>query len=201
MRADVFDDGPPGGGLDGAQEIARVNPPAGLRGERRASIGPLVAGLQPLGNLLLAVRLQCSAEAGGPRRTGIVRASRGRMTERKQRPTLRAVKDGGAAAAAKSATKKAPAKRAPRKVTPVSVTVAARSGDHRKLLAALANRIAQAIDDPKTAGPALAALIKQQRDLARDIQAIDAAAIKKKTLPPLSVIAMTPDEAWDESMI
>jgi hypothetical protein len=99
------------------------------------------------------------------------------------------------------AGEKAPAKRAPRKVTPVSVTAAARSGDRRQLLVAMGNRIAQAIDDPKTQATALAALIKQQRDIAAEIQALDAAAAEKKQPPPKSVIATTPDEAWDESMI
>lgn len=99
------------------------------------------------------------------------------------------------------AGEKAPAKGAPRKVTPKSVAAAAASGDHRQLLVALRNRIAQAIDDPKAAGPALAALIKQQRDIAADIQAIDTAAAEKKQPPPKSVIATTPDEPWDESMI
>ena len=84
------------------------------------------------------------------------------MTERR----LRAVKAG----------EKAPAKRAPRKAAPKSVAAAAASGDRRQLLVALRNRIAQAIDDPKTTGPALAALIKQQRDIAAEIQAIDLAA-------------------------
>lgn len=109
------------------------------------------------------------------------------VTERK----LRAVKAG----------EKAPVKRAPRKVVPKSVVAAARSGDRRQLLVALRNRIAQAIDEPKAAGPALAALIKQQRDIAAEIQAIDAAAKAKAAKPPKSVIARTPDEPWDESMI
>ena len=72
--------------------------------------------------------------------------------------------------------KKAPVKRAPRKAAPKSVVDAARSGDRRQLLVALQNRIAKAIDDPKAAGPALAALIKQQRDIAAEIHAIDSAA-------------------------
>lgn len=109
-------------------------------------------------------------------------------------PVLRAVKDS-------EPVKRTPSKRAPRKVTPVSVAAAARSGDRRQLLVALGNRIAQAIDDPKTQATALAALIKQQRDIAADIQAIDAAAAEKKAGPPPSVLATTPNEAWDESMI
>ena len=75
-----------------------------------------------------------------------------------------------------------------------------RTGNHRQLLVALRNRIAKAIDDPKTAGPALAALIRQQMDIAARIQAIDLAA-DTKTGRPKSVLADTPDEAWDESMI
>jgi hypothetical protein len=109
------------------------------------------------------------------------------MTERK----LRAVKAG----------EKAPTKRAPRKVTPKSVAAAVASGDRRQLLVALRNRIAQAIDDPRTAGPALAALIKQQRDIAAEIQAIDDTAAEKKQPAQRSAIADTPNEAWDESMI
>ncbi|WP_163890009.1 hypothetical protein [Mycolicibacterium hippocampi] len=97
---------------------------------------------------------------------------------------------------------KAPAKRTPRKAAPMSVVDAARSGDRRKLLVALQYRIAKAIDDPKTAGPAFAALIKQQRDIAAEIHAIDlAAAGSMSRTSPESVVATTPDEPWDESQI
>ncbi len=100
------------------------------------------------------------------------------------------------------AGEKAPTKRAPRKVVPKSVAAAAASGDRRQLLVALRNRIATAIDDPKTTGPALAALIKHQRALAAEIQAIDLAADAGSSRSgPKSAIATTPDEAWDESMI
>jgi hypothetical protein len=110
------------------------------------------------------------------------------VTERR----LRAVK----------AVEKAPAKRAPRKAAPKSVVAAAASGDRRQLLVALQDRIAKAIDDPKTAGPALAALIKQQRDIAAEIYAIDLAADAGSSRSgPKSAIATTPDEPWDESMI
>jgi hypothetical protein len=100
------------------------------------------------------------------------------------------------------AGEKVPAKRAPRKAAPKSVVDAARSGDRRQLLVALQYRIAKAIDDPKTAGPAFAALIKQQRDIAAEIQAIDLAAdAGSSNSGPQSVLATTPDEPWDESMI
>ena len=88
------------------------------------------------------------------------------MTERR----LRAVNAG----------EKAPAKRVAREVAPKSVVAAAASGDRRQLLVALQSRIAKAIDDPKTAGPALAALIKQQRDIAAEIHAIDLAAERRR---------------------
>lgn len=110
------------------------------------------------------------------------------MTERR----LRAV----------GAGEKAPAKRAPRKAAPKSVVDAARSGDRRQLLVALQYRIAKAIDDPKTIGPAFAALIKQQRDIAAEIHAFDLASeAASSTSGSKSAIATTPDEPWDESMI
>jgi hypothetical protein len=109
------------------------------------------------------------------------------VTERK----LRAVKAG----------EKAPAKRTPRKAAPKSVVAAARSGDRRQLFVALENRIAQAIDDPKTPAPALAALIRQQREISTEIQAIDLAAKTDLSSGAKSAIATTPDEPWDESMI
>lgn len=110
------------------------------------------------------------------------------VTERR----LRAVKTG----------EKAPAKRGPRKAAPKSVVDAARSGDRRQLLVALQYRIAKAVDDPKTAGPAFAALIRQQRDIAAEIAAIDLAAdAGSSRASSKSVIATTPDERWDESMI
>ncbi|MDF3339938.1 hypothetical protein P3H80_21055, partial [Mycolicibacterium septicum] len=110
------------------------------------------------------------------------------VTERK----LRAVEPG----------EKAPAKRTPRKVAPRSVEAAAKSGDLRQMLVALRNRIAKAVDDPKTPAPALAALIRQQMDIAARIQAIDLAADAFLSRPGSTpVIATTPDESWDESMI
>jgi hypothetical protein len=70
------------------------------------------------------------------------------------------------------------------------------------MLVALRDRIAKTIDDPKTPAPALAALIRQQMDIAARIQALDFAAdAGSLTLGPKSAIATTPDEPWDESMI
>ncbi|GFG98137.1 hypothetical protein [Mycobacterium timonense] len=121
------------------------------------------------------------------------------MTDRKQRPALRAVKDGDSAGSAK----KAAAKRAPRKVTPVSVTSAARSGDRRQLLVALQARVARALDDPATTGPAFAALIKQSRELAEAIAEIDRPPVERDTSGDwLDAIRNMPaSEPWDEAMI
>ncbi|MFZ0715923.1 hypothetical protein [Mycobacterium sp.] len=120
------------------------------------------------------------------------------MTPRKRTP-LRVV---GSGEPKKVAANKAPAKRAPRKAVPMSVAEAAATGDRRQLLVALGNRVGQALDDPKTAGPAFAALIKQARDIADAIAAIDQAADAASLVSgPESAIATTPDEAWDESMI
>ncbi|OBJ58339.1 hypothetical protein [Mycobacterium asiaticum] len=116
--------------------------------------------------------------------------------------------DGDAQAAKKAPEKKAAArkanavKRAPRKVTPVSVTAAARSGDRRQLLVALQSRIAQALDDPATTGPAFAALIKQSREISAAIAEIDRPPPKRDTSGDwLEAIRNMPDEPWDESMI
>jgi hypothetical protein len=125
------------------------------------------------------------------------------MTERDLRPALRAVKDGdGPGPAKKAAARKAPAKRAPRKVTPVSVTAAARSGDRRQLLVALQARVARALDDPATTGPAFAALIKQARELSEAVAEIDRPPPERDTSGDwLEAIKNRPDEPWDESMI
>ncbi|OBH98715.1 hypothetical protein [Mycobacterium sp. E2733] len=70
------------------------------------------------------------------------------------------------------------------------------------MLVALRNRIAEAIDDPKTPAAALAALIRQQMDIAAKIHAIDLAADAGSSRSgPKSVIARMPDEPWDESQI
>ena len=111
------------------------------------------------------------------------------MTERK----LRAVKAG----------EKAPAKRAPRKVTPKSVAAAVANGDRRQILVALRNRVSAAIDEPNIPAPALAALIRHQMGLTAKIEALDLerGATQSNSQAKRSVIANTPDEPWDESMI
>lgn len=120
------------------------------------------------------------------------------MTPRKGRPALHAVTDGERPA---KPARKAPRKRAPaKKAVPVSVAEAVRSGDRRQLLVALSSQVAKQLDDPATKGPAFAALIKQARELAEAIAALDKAA-EPAPPPPPSVLAMTPNEPWDESYI
>lgn len=123
------------------------------------------------------------------------------MTPRKRQAPLQVVHDENTPK--KALARKAPAaKRAPLKAAPKSVAEAAVSGDRRELLLALGNRVGKALDDPKTAGPALAALIKQAREISEAIAAIDQAAdAAEALLGSKSIVATTPDEAWDESMI
>lgn len=122
----------------------------------------------------------------------------------RKRTPLRVVDTAEPAKPAKKApARKAPAKKAARKVTPVSVAVAARSGDHRTLLVALGARIAKAIDDPGTQPTALAALIRQQVQIAAEIAAIDQPPAEKDSSGEwLEAIRNMPaSEPWDESMI
>lgn len=58
--------------------------------------------------------------------------------------------------------------------TPKTVTQAAATGTTRELLVATRDRIAVAIEDPKTAARDLASLTKRLMETVRDIEAIDA---------------------------
>ena len=78
---------------------------------------------------------------------------------------------------------------------PKTVTEAATSGDARALLVAMQTRVAKAVENPNTPARDLAALTRRLIEIAREIEAIDAASKKK------SVVAQTDDEAWDESAI
>lgn len=73
------------------------------------------------------------------------------------RQPLRAVADG----------EKAPEK-------PLSVTQAAKSGDHRALLVSMRDRIATAVTNPDCPPRDLASLTKRLQDIANGIEAIDA---------------------------
>ena len=56
----------------------------------------------------------------------------------------------------------------------MTVTQAASTGTTRELMVAMRDRIAVAVEDPKTAARDLAALTKRLAETARDIEAIDA---------------------------
>ena len=64
---------------------------------------------------------------------------------------------------------------APAKARAKTVSQAATDGTHRELLVAMRTRIAKAVEDESTPAQALAALTKRLSDVAREIEAIDAA--------------------------
>lgn len=79
---------------------------------------------------------------------------------RRQNTTIRAVKDGET---------RSPARR-------FTVSEAAELGDHRELLVAMRARIAKAVADPNCPPRDLAALTRRLQDIAKEIEALDAAA-------------------------
>lgn len=56
---------------------------------------------------------------------------------------------------------------------PKSVTQAAKSGTPRELLVAMRDRVAQAVEDPKTSPRDLAALTRRLTDIVREIEQLD----------------------------
>ena len=85
---------------------------------------------------------------------------------------------------------KAPAKRSK------TVTGAAGDGSRRELLVAMRARVATAVEDPNTPARDLAALTRRLMEIAKDIEAIDAALEQE-----MRDDHVTPDEGWDESAI
>lgn len=77
-----------------------------------------------------------------------------------------------------------------------SVSQAAEDGDRRELLVALRSRVAKDIDDAETPPRDLAALTRRLQEIAKEIDAIDAAESGDN-----SVVADTQDEAWDDSSV
>lgn len=63
--------------------------------------------------------------------------------------------------------------KAPAKPKKLSVAQAAASGDHRSLLVAMRERIAQTVSDPECPPRDLAALTRRLQDIAKEIEAID----------------------------
>ena len=98
-----------------------------------------------------------------------------------RKPALRAVgPDEGTAAPAKALT----------------VAEAAATGDHRKLLVAMRERIAQTVADPHCPPRDLASLTRRLQDIANEIEAIDLRA--KQEADESGDI---PDEAFDASAV
>lgn len=60
-----------------------------------------------------------------------------------------------------------------RQVKKLSVSEAAATGNHRKLLLAMRERIAQTVADPKCPPRDLAALTRRLQDISQEIEAID----------------------------
>ena len=59
---------------------------------------------------------------------------------------------------------------------PLTVTSAAQGGSRRELLVAMRSRVATAVEDPNTPARDLAALTRRLMEIAKDIEALDAAA-------------------------
>lgn len=77
-----------------------------------------------------------------------------------------------------------------------SVTKAAADGSRRELLVAMRSRVATAVEDPNTPARDLAALTRRLMEMAKDIEAIDA-AVEQEGRDGQA----TPDERWDSSAI
>jgi len=69
----------------------------------------------------------------------------------------------------------APDEKPPRK-RPKTITQAAASGDRRQLLVSMRDRIAKTVEDPNCPPRDLAALTRRLIEIAREIEALDAAA-------------------------
>jgi DNA-binding NarL/FixJ family response regulator len=98
------------------------------------------------------------------------------MTARK----LRAVEDGEKSTAPRSMT----------------VAAAAKEGTELELLMAMRDRVATAVADPNCPARDLAALTRRLREIAKDIEALQARAREEA-----ADAADAPDEAWDEEAI
>lgn len=72
------------------------------------------------------------------------------------------------------------------------VKAAAESGDRRELLVAMRDRIAVAVENPRTPPRDLAALTRRLLEIAKDLEAMDAEVADDD----ISAAAATPDEEW-----
>ncbi len=79
-----------------------------------------------------------------------------------------------------------------------SVAEAAASGDHRALLVAMRERIAQTVSNPDCPPRDLAALTRRLQDIAKEIESLD---LKAKQEARDDASNGHADEAWDEAAI
>lgn len=77
----------------------------------------------------------------------------------------------------------------------LSVAQAAQSGDRRKLLVALRERIAQAVSSPSCPPRDLAALTRRLQDVAREIESLDLEVEREGSRE------VVPDEEFDSSAL
>jgi hypothetical protein len=85
-----------------------------------------------------------------------------------------------------------PARKSPTTKPPPTVRAAAESGSRRDLLVAMRSRIATGIDSPNTPPRDLAALSRRLLEIAKEIEALDAA----EKVDAVGEAAATPDAAW-----
>lgn len=79
---------------------------------------------------------------------------------------------------------------------PKTVAEAAASGDHRALLVAMRERIAQTVSNPDCPPRDLAALTRRLQDIAKEIESIDLRASEEGGQSDA-----TPDEDWDQEAL
>lgn len=77
------------------------------------------------------------------------------------------------------------------------ITQAASVGNNRDLLAAMRERIARTVDDPKCPPRDLAALTRRLQDIAKEIDLLDLRAKQESAENGERI----PDEPWDEEAI
>lgn len=85
----------------------------------------------------------------------------------------------------------------PPSVKPKSIIEAAAGGTHLELLVAMRERVAVAVQNPNCPPRDLAALTRRLQEIAREIEAINAASEEDD----IGAAAETPDAAWDGEAI
>lgn len=86
---------------------------------------------------------------------------------------------------------------APAKPRPKTIVAAAADGSQLELLIALRSRIAKTIQSPKCSARDMAALSRQLREIAKEIDALEAVDREDS----ITGAASTPDEPWNSEAI